>query len=384
MDRVLRCPGSRVLSAKLKKLERDDGYAGSMIHWMIADRLIREFGAIPPAGGLPPPSVPEGYKLPSMDLWIVEWAIRHVRDAIPSNWALYVEMELIYAFGRWIGSGHIDVLGINSEGTEAIAMDWKSGRDPVTPAESNDQVLTYMVLMRRAWPTLRRIRFDIGQPRNSENDGFERISTVSVPPADSPYNDELLTVCMNDLDRRVCESLDNWAELSPGRIQCKWCDCGLACPCIKLKLQSMKATLTPEFLATVKAVPDDAQLVDLLIDSRIVARAIEDVEGLLHERLAGDKQAVGSDGTRVRQKIVGGSYSVENPQGCWQAVKSLIPESRIPEVVKYSTERLIDEIAEAQSIPKGGNQAMTGKKVFDAVIKPNLKQGERRLFIFST
>ncbi len=140
MDRVLSCNGSLTLTRMVDERDGDEGWEGTMLHWMIADRAIRELGATPPEGGLPPPDVPKGYKVPAFSLWIVDWALRHIREIIPADWSLMVEVEMEYEFGRWINRGHADIVALSPDGTKAKGADWKAVRVPVDPADNNDHV----------------------------------------------------------------------------------------------------------------------------------------------------------------------------------------------------------------------------------------------------
>ena len=59
LPRLLNCHGSDRLIRLVRARRGDEGWEGSMLHWMTADRLVRECGARPVAGGLPPPDVPK-------------------------------------------------------------------------------------------------------------------------------------------------------------------------------------------------------------------------------------------------------------------------------------------------------------------------------------
>ncbi len=373
LDRVLSCNGSITLTPLVDPREGDEGWEGTMVHWMIADRCIRELGAIPPEGGLPPPDVPRGYVLPQNARWMVDWAIYHVQETIPADWSLMVEVGFAYEFDRWILSGHIDLLAISPDGTQSRAIDWKTGRDPVDPADNNEQVAGYIVLQKRAWDELNRCVFQICQPRVSEDDGFERVSTVIV---------DTLPELVLSLDQRICTAMGNAMKLKTGK-QCKYC-IGCSCPAIQAEQEFMELTMTPEMLAKIKKTPDDALLADFVIIGNRLEKPLKDAKELLHKRLDVNPVIDAGSGIRVTRKIEGGSYTIPDEKKFFEQVKELLPsEDSIAKVMKPSMTRIKDELAAVMQIPKTGQAAVTAETVFDAKLRPLTEQSERRLLIFS-
>lgn len=376
LPRLLHCHGSQTLVPLVQPRAGDEGFEGSMIHWETADRLIRECGARPPAGGLPPPAVPKGYQIPRPNRWIVDWNLRQVAERFPPTHAMIVEDEFFHEFPRFNLIGHVDVHTIDRLGHEYNGSDWKTGHKPVVIAQLNDQILGYLVLAKKNYPALRRAAFGIGQPRNVEEDGFPRWSGVEL-------DEDGLEACVEDLERRINEALDDALTVNSGPVACNWCPVGLQCPAWRQELEFMKATLTPESLASIKAVADDALLGDVIISARTVSKALEDATDMLKDRIAAQGTVIAGNGTRITAKIEGGHYQVVNPEGAFAAVKELLPEARIPHVIHYSTSRLIDEIAEANKVTKGGQAGITARTLFDILMLPNLKQGERVKLIFN-
>ena len=375
MDRVLECNGSITLVPRVKRRQGNEGHEGSMIHWMIADRIIREMGGIAPDGGLKPPDVPDGYKLPRMSEWMVDWAIRHVRETIPDDWSLMVEVPIAYEFDRFILSAHEDLLAISPDGRLSKGIDWKTGRDPVDPADSNEQVATYLTLQKRAWDSLEAAEFQIAQPRVDEEMGFERISTVSVNNLD---------VIVAGMERRVNAAIDNALEINSGRKQCAWCPVGIQCPALREELKAMKLKLTPESISLVKQVPDDALLGDWVITMRKLKRPTDDAEELLHERITAAGEVVAGNGTRITRKIQRGSYTIEDPVRFMEAVRVLLPsDDSIARSFTPSMTRIKDEIADAQKVPKTGSSDLTAENIFDAHLRPLVEQGERKILVFT-
>ena len=387
LPQLLNCSGSRTLMALVPRLDSFAGHEGSMLHWMVASRLCREQGAKPsfPMGETPyegeatllPPDVPKGYQVPKMSEWIVDWALRVVADNVPIDYALLVEGEFIYEFDEFFLSGHKDVYGINPAATAYIGMDWKTGRKPVPPADKNEQILGYFGLARRAYPKLDLAKFMIGQPLNVEEDGFERLSSVELGGSD-------LDLVVESLEERITAALHDPMTVESGMLQCAWCPVTYRCPAIQAEINLMKATLTPQLLDAIKAGTADAQLGDIVISARTISKAIDDAEETIKGRLKEPGSAIlAGSGTRITAKEEGGQYKIINPEGAFAAVKSLVPEARLPQVVKYSNDRLIDEIATAAGVPKGGKAATTGKTIFEAMVRPNMEQGKRIKLIFS-
>lgn len=375
-DRELACPASIVLSKLVAPAKRDDGDEGTMLHWLIASRAIAELGATPPEGGLPPPAVPAGYVLPKESEWIVGWCLRHIKERIPANWSLMVEVELEHAYDRWDDKGHIDLLGISPDATQAIGVDWKTGRDPVDAADENWQVLDYTALTKLSWPSLTRVEFDIAQPRLSEADG-DRITTTVL-------EGERLEAAPRTIDENECRSLDNLDEINSGRKQCRWCQVGIQCPAKREEQKLMKMKLTKEALAAIKREPDDATLADWVITARSLAQATKDAEALLHERLDETGVIIAGNGTAVTRKVKRGSYEVQRPVEFLAAFRAIIPgEESLAKCFNPSMTRIKDEIAEKMSVPKTGMASVTAESVFDAHLRPHVKQGESRVLVFN-
>ncbi len=305
----------------------------------------------------------------------MDWVLRQVAELFPPTYALTVENYYSYEFDQFILTGHVDIDAINAEGTEWIGADEKWGYKPVDPAELNDQFLGYLVLAKRAFPKLTKASFHCLQPRNSEEDGFKRISSVELDEAG-------LAACVTSLEARINAALADPMTTDSGLTACAWCPVGLQCPSIK-KEKSMQATITPELLATIKATADDAQLGDFIISDRTTRRAVEDAETLLHARLDDQEKVVAGNGTVITRKIEGGQYTIVDPDGAFAAVKQVVPEDRLAHVVKYSSDRLIDEIAKAMNVPKTGKASVTGKGVFESTVRPYFEQRERRKLIFT-
>ncbi len=375
LDRVFSCNGSIVLVPLVAPRDGTEGHEGTLLHYQIAERLIRDHGAVPPDGGLPPPDVPPNYKLPSNSAWIVDWAIRHVMEVIAPTWSLMVEVEMEHEFERWINRGHADVIGISPDGTESHGIDWKTGRDPVDPADNNDQVGSYIALQKCEWPALAKSTFQIAQPRVSEADGMQRISTVVV---------ENLDGLISSMDSRAVAALDNSMELNSGRKQCAYCPVGCQCYALQEDQNLMKVKMTPEMIARIKREPDDATLGEWVITSRMLERPTKDAVELLHKRIETAGYVDAKSGVRITRQVQKGSYTVTDEPAFFAEARALLQaDERMARAFKPSMTRITDEIAAAMNIPKTGIAPVTAEGIFDAKLRPLVEQGERRILVFT-
>lgn len=378
LDRIIACHGSAILAPMVNPPPRLDGHEGAMLHWTIASRAINELGATPPEGGLPPPQVPAGYKLPGNSLWIVDWALRHIQETIPEDWSLIVEVEMEHEYPRWVNPGHADIIGISPDGTRAKGIDWKTGRDPVDPADENWQVFSYECLKKLTWPTLTHIEFQIAQPRVTEDDEVQRIST-------SVLEGDRLERGPAALDAAICTVLDTPMEMEDGKKQCRWCPVGAQCEVLKAERDRMKMTLTKEMIAKIRKEPDDATLADWVITSRILAQPTKDATEQLHKRIDELGVVVAANGTTITREIQKGSIEVTRPVEFYRLAKEdLVTDERMAAVFTPSKAALIDQLAEAKGIPKTGQKAITATGLWDAQYASHVKQGERRILRFNT
>jgi hypothetical protein len=371
LDRLLSCPASHTLNQIVAPRSGDEvAWEGTMLHWETVWRLVKELGASQPDGGLPlPEGVPVGYKLPGYVSWIVGWLFDAVSSEVPQSWALEVEPALEWEFDRWILTGHLDVAATSPDGKESKDFDFKCGRIPVDVAECNEQVGGYIVLRRMNYG-IESAKFTIPQPWNDPDEGFERLSEVTIHGADK------LDALVATLNHRVCYALDHADELSTGR-QCTYC-CGLACPAILSLKDLMKMKLTPEMLANVKRTHSDAELVDLFAEARVLTKPIEDLKEQLAGRLEGGKVAVGTSGLTAKVVESPAGYNVVDPVGMFKWLGDHMKPEQMAPCLSYPSTKIRDGLAKALSIPKDGKAPVTAKTVFEgaaaAYLSPKTKK----------
>lgn len=409
-DTIFSCNGSLLAVPRVPARDDDGGLEGSLLHYLIAQRLVLELGATPPESGLVAPTLPKGYKLPAFSGWVVDWSVRWVRDNISTDWSLSVEVPVAYRYDLprpvWVPvseivgpipddhevkdglvciryvivSGHLDLLAQSPDGLSIHGGDWKTGPIGADPAESNWQAATYLGLAKRAWEETQAAKFSLCQPKiDEEETGIPRISTVEM-------TGEQLDAMNTALAEQICRALENRYETDSSPKACKWCPVAAnrpwLCPSLRAEEDFMKAKLTPTILQELQAEPNDALLGDFVISGRTLKGPVESATEMLHERIAMRGYVDAGSGHRLTTTTRPGKYKLVNPEGAWGSVNRLIPD-RVAQVVNYSKDRLVDEIAEAQGIPKSGKKDRTAEKVFKEEVACFMEQGETKLLVIT-
>jgi len=397
LDRVLSCPGSLTVNAIVAPRYGDDGDEGTWCHWISAQRIKTEMGAVGDIGPQPRGPFPHS-------TWISDYYVRHVMESTPASYSLECEAALAYEFTadtpckietvEWFNgrpmvgtkpyngftlSGHIDCLALSPDATHAIGWDLKTGYDPVDCADSNWQILGYCVLLKRAYPSLQSVTFYIVQPRNDEdgdsvNEGHPRVSCVTITDLDA---------AVATLAGKITDAISRPLELNTTIKGCRFC-VGCSCPAIRAKQKLMRLTMTEESLASLKAQPDDATLAEFIIGAKELAKPTEDAKAMLNDRLDRSPQLVAADGTVITRVTQRGAWSVNDPQAFFRAMRELLPaDEQIARVTKPSMTALKDEIARSMGVPKTSKAGVSAASIFDSTFAPLATQGVRNLVQFS-
>lgn len=371
LDRILACPGSMTLCARVAPRGGDEATEGTALHWLAHAQMVKDMAAAGDPGPTPP--IPKAVAFSS---WIVDYYVRTVRETVPPDWSLEVEAAMAYDLGGFTLSGHIDSIAMSPDATEAIGFDLKTGYDPVDIAEENWQVLSYAVLLLRAYPTLRKITFFIVQPRNDEDAGLQRVSSVII-------EGDVLANAERVLVGRINDALGRAHEVETSLKACKWCAAALVCPAqIKLR-ELMKATLTEEFLATLRQTPDDAALAEWVMSGRMVNRPIEDATELLKERV----RAAGTlalEGVSVTIKSKPGRYTFPDPVAFYRATRQRLPDdTAYAETVTPSVTKLKEKLAEATGLPKTSKKGESVESLFAQEFRPLCEQSTSEQLVFT-
>lgn len=358
LDRVLRCGGSLKLCSLIVDQRGTDWVQGVIGHHEIASKLC--------SGPLPwPEQIKPGEKF--AEPWAIDWCIRRANEFIDYPHRM-VEHALAYEFDRYNLSGHIDYLGISTDAKQAALIDWKLGRRPTDPADSNDQVAGYIVLTKRAWPSLDVIRAAIGQPFNNEDAGFPRFSVVEVGGSD-------LDDLMESMDDRINGALDKGDELSRSVIGCKYCSAFAQCEEIKLLRKRMKTKLTPAMLAEIQSETPDAELADIVLDWRTLKGPMEAIDTVVRGKIKKGGPIVANSGARLSLETKNGQWKAVNKHELFKAVKDVLPEERMANAITFSVGELVEQIAEEKGIPETSSEGLCARDVFDGYMAPHMQQG---------
>ncbi len=410
-DRVFSCHGSLLAAGQVPREDKGDGDEGAEIHFQIATRAVAELGATPPEEGLVAPKLPDGYKLPPFSAWIVDWALERIKELVPQDWSLMVELPIAYRYELprpvWVPlseiiglipadhevkdgkvciryvilSGHMDIFAISPDGTQSIGIDWKSGIVGADPAESNWQAGTYLGLGKMGWEALINSRFYLAQPRiDEEATGVPRVSRATL-------EGDALNRINTALAEHVCLMLEDRYTTDSGPKQCRWCPLALSdraclCPSLKGDEDFMKAQLTTAALAALKERPNDAQLGDFVLIGRTLAAPVKAATDLLHERLEAQGYVDAGCGHRITVKITKGDIEIPDKTAFRETVERILPErERQDRCVSWSKGALIEEIASARGLHKESKKEASAKDVWDTHLAPLVVQGERRTLV---
>ncbi len=411
--RTFGCHGS-ILAVPLAGKDEDDtgGHEGALIHYLIASRCVVELGAIAPDGGLVHPTLPKGYRLPAFSAWIVDFGFRWVQENIPPDWALFVELPVIHRYELprpvWVPvseitgpipadhevvgdrvciryvllSGHMDVFGISADGTQSKAVDWKTGPVGADPAEENWQAATYLGLGKMEWPSLLASAFTLAQPMiDEESTGIDRISTVEMSGEKLDRLNALLV-------EEVNKALEDRYQTDSSPRNCRWCPVAklkpYACPSLRASKDFMKAQITADLLAQLKAAPNDALLADFVIEGRTLAAPVKAATEMIHDRIEAQGYVDSGSGLRLTVKTKGGAYKLSDPAGFMaKAREDLGTDERMAVCFKPSMDKLKDQIAAARGIKRTSKNGVSAESVFDVEYRPMTEQSVARELVIT-
>ncbi len=123
-------------------------------------------------------------------------------------------------------SGKCDVILI--KGSTALVIDYKTGRIPVEPAETNWQLKGYAVLTKQNWK-VDTVFVSIVQPYCGN-------------PTIHKYNKAELTKAQRQVSALVRKANSDAPKLNPGESQCKYCKAKALCPALRRESMAL-ATL---------------------------------------------------------------------------------------------------------------------------------------------
>lgn len=373
LARILHCNGSaRLVPLVAKPEDTEVSTEGTFLHHYAHSRHAAEFGATGDLGG--EPQAPANL---SFSRWIGDFYVDTVSSEIPREWSWEMEVGLEHEFNRFILTGHPDDVGISPDVLEAIGADLKCGYIAVEAAESNIQMLVYVVLLVLAYPTLRKITWLVVQPRNDPDDGHERVTRFTL-------EGDALAKSVAYLETEINKAIDNGMELDTGVHACKYCPVGLSlqCPAQIQEREAMKHTLTEEAIAAITSAPNDAIIADWALSATMLKTPLDEAVELAKERIAAVGYIDSPTGQRLTVKTTKGSISIPDKTAFRQAVEVVLPErDRQDKCISWSKSELIGQIAEARDIPKTSKKGVSGDGIYGAQLAPLTEQGERRILV---
>jgi len=354
LDRLITCHGSRSIDSKFARISKDSvvSLAGTKIHALGAVQLISA-GAIGTAED-PSPTL----ELDDTELWIVDFWVAAVLELVPDGWAIEVESEMEAEFLRFILTGHLDVLAISPDGTEAIIIDLKTGYIAVDPAECNWQLAGYATLLRVVMPGIKKARLVIVQPRNNEDLGEKRISESDIDFTRTDIEALMAT--------ELGAVLNDPYTFTTSKKGCLYCDWLLVCPCIIALRKTMKLQLTADQFDAIPSEPTIAQLGEWVRDGKILDKPIETARETIKERLGAAKTDLTlEDGTRIYVEDGQGPRTVSNVTTLLMRVGLVVPDQKkVHAFLKPSLDLIEKTVAAELKIPISSKDQlkMSGKK----------------------
>lgn len=348
VDRLLACFGSRPLTDKYWAAQPldfsgdQDGdemtWRGNWCHWEAARRLIAHHGAIC-LGKLQRPAIPSGFTPSFWDTSTVDWYVENVLALIPDGHVIVVEERMTLEFDRFILTGGIDIYSISAGGDRFTIGDLKTGINPVDSADNNWQLACYAVLLAEKYPLLKG-----GFARIFQKLSDEKVSEVEIVE---------LADLRSYLERRINEAIDRWLELETGYKQCRLCPCIEFCPAIKLEIDDMKTTMTPESFDALVATPSLRDLGDLAQRGRAIAGPIKKILDRFKERVANEGAVVLSDGTTCTVVAGEGNRTITAPKVAFAFVAEEIGEDETWRTVDMSVQGIEDQLVAVKDMQRG-------------------------------
>ena len=366
---LLSCHGARTLvpiaiaRGLVANEETEITRSGTMIHYRGAQRLIAA-GAV---GTVDTPPDADIWQPDPFEKFIEDFWVDTVLASTPPDWAMEVEASLEWETPDFRLTGHLDLFAINADATEAEIDDLKAGYIPVDAADCNWQLMGYLVLLLLVYPTLRKVRLRIVQPRNNPDDGFERVTEVTVE-----INDDSV---INFLNGKIKEALADQMTLETGK-QCRYCPAALICAAQEELRKEMKIQLTEGDIAAIAAASNDETLGRWARDSKILSAPMEKARALLKARLEKEKgkELVLEDGTRLFLKGGFGPRQITDVPAALDKAKRIVPEDELfGECVKFSIGSFEGLVAKHLNLPKTSKKGTSAESWvasnFGALIK---------------
>ncbi len=367
LDRVLTCHASKKIASILPPTESTGAaLEGNWCHWTSARELVDQYGATIGEGGLPDEPESEGFTPNGFSRFVVDYFVSEVKWET-EGMAIIVEDSLAADFPNFRLTGHSDVLAFSPDGKKAKGWDLKAGAIPVDAAEENNQMLGYIVLVFLCYPDIEEVEWSICQPKNREDDGFQRVSSVKIEGR------EQLQGLVDYLDRQLNAVLNNPYFINSDDnhgAQCKYCPAALAakCPALIHDITEMKATIEAK---QIESITPELCLDELIFfeDARKkFATPFDNVTKTLKAKLkeTPGMEYVTEDGRTFYIHEQNGRRTWTDSSGALKALKSFEFELDVEaDLLTIDLTGLEKAIAKQRDIPISGKKDHTGKKVVE-------------------
>lgn len=339
IDRRIRCPGSKKLEKLVTAIEdKIVTTRGNQLHYAVAKKYVESFGAV--SGQLNPEQ-----PLTHNDHWMIDYCVNSSLPIIEHNHAIIVEDELLADFERFTLSGHIDLYSIDADGKIFKGWDWKTGYKFQVMAELNYQVMAYIVLAKMNYPDLEYAEFRIVQPVATIDEGDERVSLVVVS------SEEEFQAVIDAFINIIHGILNEENKIQTGEKQCEYCNAKFACPAINKIKENMKMLLNPEELSKVKDLTQ-TELADLAVDAKILSNVMKEITDSIKYRIESGENFETSDGKQWILSQRNGQYKVNDPVGMFMALKDILGEDDLLQLIDFKITDTKKRIADKLNIPQ--------------------------------
>jgi CRISPR/Cas system-associated exonuclease Cas4 (RecB family) len=232
----------------------------------------------------------------------------------------------------------------------ALVVDWKTGRTPQGNASENLQLRAYAVLVKKNYPTLKRIFVAIVQP-------------LAAPYTIAEYEEIDLKLADEQIQSIVDAAMAPDAKRTPSPDACKYCRAKSICP----EAQG-QVTALAEVKADIIPALTDEQVADFLEKAAVVESFIEALRSESKKRLQEGHEIAGYKLSAGRT-----SRSIEDLQGAHSKLVAVIGEEAFLSACKVSVPTLEKSYAAAKSLKGKAAKESFEAEVADLLIQ---KQGE--------
>lgn len=349
LGKLYQCAGHRIMEDLPSALPPNEGgkaaQAGTWCHWRASRTLIDDYGATGPEQGIGPEP---DYQPNGHDEWKVDYYLAEITDRLDIDQAILVEESLSYESSDYILTGHADciVMTITDGDVTAIrGYDLKTGTVVVPEAQDNDQLLGYMLLAQRLWPTITEQTWTIVQPTNDETLGFQRVSSVTLAG-------EELAQTVDAAESRISHQLKSNIIDSDGDA-CKYCRACIICPALHQDIQTMQIQLTPDEIARLQAQDSIEAMAKIEQQRSKITNVLKTIQETLRDRILAEGGAMETQNFRIHVTTRNGRRFVTDAKKFWTDMTNEgLDDDDLFEAISFSFTTIEDKAAKKLKLPK--------------------------------